>query len=221
MTFLSSSIIQELEVARKAGLATLAYYYFDFKDSDKQDLRGLLSSILRQLTARSDAFYDILERLYEACDKGLRQPTESDLIKCLTEVLALPRQGKVYIIVDALDECPNKSGMPTSREELLRLVDKLISLRLRHVRFCFTSRPEVDIRSSLEHLTSHCVSLHDQGGQRKDIIDYIKYVIESDSKMKKWREEDKELVIDTLAQKAQGMYGMLITTSYCDAYSVI
>jgi len=49
------------------------------------------------------------------------------------------------------------------------------------------------------------VSLHDEGGQRKDIIEYLKYVVESDPKMGKWREEDKQLVIDTLAQKADGM----------------
>jgi len=201
----SSSIIKDLEATRKAGLASLAYYYFDFKDSGKQNLRGFLSSLLRQLTARSDAFYNILNRLYEACDTGSRQPSENDLVECLMDVLAFPGQSKVYIVVDAMDECPNNSGIPTSREKVLKLIDRLLSLRLPHVRICITSRPEVDIHKSLKHLTSHCVSLHDEGGQRKDIIDYIKHVVNSDTNIQKWREEDKELVIDTLAQKAQGM----------------
>jgi len=47
----SSSIIKDLVAVRKAGLASVAYYYFDFKDTDKQDLHGLLSSLLLQLTA--------------------------------------------------------------------------------------------------------------------------------------------------------------------------
>ena len=205
MISLSSSIIGDLEAMRKAGLASLVYYYFDFKDSDKQNLRGLLSSLLLQLTARSDAFCDILNRLYEERDKGTRQPSESHLVECLMEVLAFPGQGKVYIIVDALDECPDNSGTPTSREKVLEFVGKLLSLSLPYVRICITSRPEVDIQSSLEPLTSHCVSLHDESGQRQDIIDYIKHFVESDRKMGKWREEDKELVINTLAQKAQGM----------------
>ena len=140
-----------------------------------------------------------------ACDKGSRQPSEGDLIECLKEVLAVPDQGKVYVVIDALDECPNNSGMPTSREKVLELVDDLISLRLPHIRICITSRPEVDIRSFLERLTSHRVSLHDEGGQRKDIIEYLKHVVESDPKMGKWREQDRQLVIDTLAQKADGM----------------
>ena len=96
---------------RKAGLISLAFYYFDFKDSGKQDRRGLLSSLLLQLTARSNAFHDILYRLYLAHDEGSRQPNENDLIQCLKDVLAVPGQGKIYIIIDGLDECPNNSGM--------------------------------------------------------------------------------------------------------------
>jgi len=190
---------------RNAGLISLAFYYFDFKDSEKQDRRGLLSSLLLQLTARSNAFHDILNRLYLAHGEGSRQPNENDLTRCLKDVLAVPGQGKIYVIVDGLDECPNNSGMPTSREKVLNLVEDLQSLRLPHVRICMTSRPEVDIRSSLEHLTSHCMSLHDEGGQRKDIVDYLKHVIETDTKMGRWREDDKQLVIDTLARKADGM----------------
>lgn len=221
MPFFSSSIIQDLEAMRNTGLISLAYYYFDYKDSEKQHRRGLLSSLLLQLTARSDAFCDILDRLHLNCDMGLRQPSESDLIKCLKMVLALPGQGKVYIIMDAVDECPNNLGIPTSRQKVSKLIDELVSLRLPHVRICITSRPEIDIQSSLERLTSHCVSLHDERGQRKDIINYLKHVVVSDQNMAKWREEDKQLVVNTLAQKADGMYGLLTTTSYLDAYSMI
>jgi hypothetical protein len=49
------------------------------------------------------------------------------------------------------------------------------------------------------------VFLHDEDGQMSDIIAYIKHVVQSGPRMKKWREEDKQLVIDTLAQKANGM----------------
>jgi hypothetical protein len=186
-------------------LASLAYYYFDFKDSQKQDRRGLLSSLLLQLSARSDVFSGILTQMHLTHDKGSRQPSESDLIDCLKEMLTVHGQGKIYIILDALDECSNNSGMPTSREKVLNLLKDLIPLRLPHVHICVTSRPEVDIQTALEHLTSYRVSLHEEGGQRQDIIDYLKSVVESDPRMGKWREEDKQLVIDTLARKADGM----------------
>jgi hypothetical protein len=203
--FSSSSIIKDLEDARKDGLASVAYYYFDFNDSQKQDRRGLLSSLLLQLSARSHMFSEILTQIHLTHDEGSRQPSESDLIDCLKEMLTAHGQGKIYIILDALDECSNNFGMPTSREKVLNLFKDIVSLRLPHVRICVTSRPEVDIQTALEHLVSHRVSLHEEGGQRQDIIDYVKSVVESDSKMSKWRGEVKQLVIDTLARKADGM----------------
>jgi hypothetical protein len=43
-----------------AGSAFLAYFYFDFKDTAKQDSRALLSSLLVQLSDQSDIFFDTL-----------------------------------------------------------------------------------------------------------------------------------------------------------------
>jgi hypothetical protein len=120
-------------------------------------------------------------------------------------MLLLPTQGSVHIIIDALDECPNNSDMPTPREKVLGLVQNLVGLRLRNVRICVTSRPEIDIRTTLEPLTSLRVSLHNQSGQTKDIVDYISSVVYSDRMIQRWREEDKRLVIMTLSERANGM----------------
>jgi len=54
-------------------------------------------------------------------------------------------------------------------------------------------------------MTSLQVSLHDESGQRKDILDFITKVVHVDPKMGKWRKEDKELVIKTLSDKSDGM----------------
>jgi hypothetical protein len=67
------------------------------------------------------------------------------------------------------------------------------------------SRPEVDIRDALEALADHNVSLHEQAGQNRDISDYIESFISSDPKMRRWREEDRQLVLKTLIEKAGGM----------------
>jgi hypothetical protein len=121
-------------------------------------------------------------------------------------VLALRGQGKVYIIVDGLDECPNSSGFPkTAREKVLDLLEELVDLDLPDIRICVTSRPEIDIQIVLESLTSHHISIHDEAGQKKDIIDYVKLVVLTDRKMRRWRSKDKQLVIDTLSANADGM----------------
>jgi hypothetical protein len=111
----------------------------------------------------------------------------------------------VYIIVDAVDECPNRPGIPSPREKVLRLIKELVGLRHSDLRVCIMSRPEVDIRTVVEPLASHAVSLHDEGGQKGDIINYVKSVVESDANMRTWRREDRQLVIDSLSQKANGM----------------
>ena len=187
------------------GLATMAYYYFDFRDVKKQDRYGLLSSLILQLSAESDSCYNVLSQLYSDNARGVRKPTVSALKKCMTDMLSLSGQGPVYLIVDALDECPNLSGTPSAREEVLELIEELVDLKLPNVHLCVASRPEMDIRVVLEPLTSLRISLHDESGQKEDIIEYIKYVVRSDRSMRRWKEKDKQLVIDTLSDRADGM----------------
>ena len=135
----------------------------------------------------------------------MQRPSEDDLVKCLKEMVTLPDQPPVYLVIDALDECPDSSGLPSSREQVLDLLKDLVELSLPNLHLCVTSRPEIDIRNALEVLTSRRVSLHDQSGQKKDIVSYVTSVVHSDPKMRRWRDEDKRLVIETLSERANGM----------------
>ena len=74
----SSTIIQEVEVMRKSGLVSLAFYYHDFREDQKKHLRGLLSSILFQLYAQSDSYHDILSTFYSTCLHGAQVPATMD-----------------------------------------------------------------------------------------------------------------------------------------------
>jgi hypothetical protein len=190
---------------REAGLAITAYFYCDFRDEDKQNCRNLVLSIISQLCSQSDICCDTLYQIYTAHGDGMQKPSDETLIKCLTEMVSLPVQGSIYLIVDALDKCPNNSGLPTTREEVLDLINDLVGLRLPNLHICVTSRPEIDIQAALEPLTTLCVSLHNQTGQKEDIVDYVSSVVYSDKKMRRWREEDRKLVIQTLSERADGM----------------
>jgi hypothetical protein len=122
-------------------------------------------------------------------------------------MLALPDQSPIYLIIDALDESSNTSGIPSPRERVLELVNELVELGLPNLRICVTSRPEFDIRDVLAPLTSLRVSLHDETGQKNDIVEYVKSVVYSNSEaiMRRWRAEDKELVVEVLSERADGM----------------
>ena len=203
----SSSVIREIEAMCQAGIASMAYFYFDFRDANKQGLRDLVSSLLAQLSACSDSCCDILSDLYLTHNKGKNQPSDAILTECLTKMLTLLDQSPIYLIVDALDESPDNSGIPSSRETVLQLLKELVNLSLPNLHICVTSRPEINIRHVLEPLTSLRVSLHDQSGQKQDIADYVRSVVYSDLEqiMRRWRTEDKELVVRTLAERADGM----------------
>jgi len=188
-----------------SGNAFVSYFYFDFRDSDKQRRRNLLHSLLMQLSTRSDPCFDVLARLYSAHSDGDRKPSDRAMTECLKRMLNFPSPSPTYIVIDALDECPNTCGIPSPRKEVLELVNELVDLRLPNLHICVTSRPEIDIHAVLHHLTPHPVSLHDQTGQKQDIIDYITSVVGSDTTMRRWRDEDKDLVIETLSERADGM----------------
>jgi NACHT domain len=200
-------VIQDIEAMCEAGNMSMAYFYFDFRDANKQTLRNLVPSLLNQLSTHSGPRCDILSDLYSAHDEDKKQPSDIILVDCLKKMLTLPDQRPTYLIIDALDESPNTSGIPSPRETVLRLLKELVELSLPHLHICVTSRPEIDIRNVLESLTSRRVSLHDQSGQRKDIADYVRSMVYSDSEqiMRRWRTEDKELVIETLSERADGM----------------
>jgi hypothetical protein len=208
MYSVSSTVIQDIEEICKAGNASMAYFYFDFRDANKQGPRDLLLSLLTQLSASSNPRCDILSNLYLAHDEGKKQPSDTILVECLKETLALPDQLPIYLVIDALDESSNTSGIPSPRERVLELVKELVELGLPHLHICVTSRPEIDIRDILARLTSLRASLHDQTGQKEDIVEYVKSVVYSNSEpiMRRWRAEDKELVVNALSERADGMW---------------
>jgi hypothetical protein len=201
----SSAIIEEIKAMQKIGLASLGFFYHDFRDDQKKDRRGLLSSLLAQLCHQSDAYSDILTEFYLEHGSGSQTPSDRALLRCLMDILKLPGQAPVYLIVDALDECPNTSAMPSPREKVLDLVEELIDLHLPNLRICVTSRPETDIKAFLGPLAFRSVSLHDESGQMEDIEKYIKSVVNKDPRNRRWKAEDKQLVIDVLIKNADGM----------------
>jgi NACHT domain len=201
----SSTIIEDIENMHKAGRALLAMYYYDFREDQKKDLRGLLSSVIFQLCDQSDAYYNILSTFYLTHRDGSQSPSNIELVQCLKDLLNIPGPLPVYLVIDGLDECPSTSSLSSPREEVLSLLEDLVEARFTNLRICVTSRPEADIKLVLEPLTFRSVSLHDESGQNLDIEDYIKWSVNTSRNMQRWTSEHKQLAIDVLIQRADGM----------------
>jgi hypothetical protein len=198
-------IIRHIENLPNAKSVFLAYFYFDFKDERKKDSRALLSSLLNQLSNQSDQIRDVLHGLYSENEDGSKQPHNDALLRCLKDILTIARSVPIYLVMDALDECPNDSGDLLSRSprgKVLSVVEELVKLRLPNLRLCITSRPELDIRTILKPLETQEISLHDESGQNRDINAYVSFVVQS---VKNWRDDDKKMVIDKLTENADGM----------------
>jgi len=187
------------------GLASLAFFYCDFRDEQKKAIRGLVSSLLVQLCDQSDAYYGVVYDFYTAHRNGDQHASDNELAQLLKQILALPKQPTVYVVIDALDECPTTGNLPSPREEVLGLVKDLVGLQIPNLQMYVTSRPEPDIEPSLGPLASVSVSLHRENGQVLDIEQYVKSVVATDPRMKAWKFSDKELVIEVLTKKADGM----------------
>ncbi|KAH9979208.1 hypothetical protein BJV77DRAFT_1154339, partial [Russula vinacea] len=133
---LCSGVIEDIKAQHEAGSAIMAYFYCDFRDEDKQTAAA--SSSLSYL---SYALSPIFVATYSLAHTWHTTREHKD------PMVSLLVEGPIYLIVDALDECPNNSGLPPQEK----------------------SRPEIDIQSALERLTTLCVSLHNQTGQKEDI----------------------------------------------------
>ena len=112
-----------------------------------------------------------------------------------------------------LDECPTNTGTPSAREKVLNLVWDLFRSSHPNLFVCITSRPEQDINATLNSLMtpSHHVSLHEEDGQRQDINNYVSTFVQTDVVMWRWRAEDKELVVNTLSERANCMWDFSFT----------
>ena len=203
--FASSAVIEDIRTLQKSGLASLAFFYCDFRDDQKKGRRGLLTSLLVQLCEQSDAYSTILSDFYLAHRRGSQHASDRELLACLKDMLKAPEQATVYIVIDALDECPITTGLPTPRGKVLKVVEELVNLQIPNLRICVTSRPEADIIPVLEPLSFRSVSLHVESGQVQDIEEYVRSVIHTGVEMQRWKDTDRQLVIDELIKKANGM----------------
>jgi len=205
MLLFSSAIVEDIRAMQKSGLASLAFFYCDFREGQKKDVHGLLSSLLVQLGGQSDIYSAALSDFYAAHGRGSQHASDDELLECLKDMLKCQGQATVHIIIDGLDECPTTTGMPSPRENVFGLVEELVGLHIPNLRICVTSRPEADISDVLQPLAFRSISLHKEKGQVQDMAEYVKSVIDKDRKMQRWNAKDKQLVIDVLTRKADGM----------------
>ncbi|KAJ6118794.1 NACHT nucleoside triphosphatase [Penicillium samsonianum] len=130
-TVLSATVLDHLAKG-KHGL--ILSFFFDFSDSTKQTLDGMLRSLAFQLYQGGVGSAIYLDTLFQAHQSGGGQPATSTLSDIVFKMLAVQR--KVSIVLDALDESKTKDNV------LLWIKDMMSRPSLVHIQLLYTSRPE-------------------------------------------------------------------------------
>lgn len=103
----------------KPNLA-IAYFYFDCNEPGKQNATSFVSTLIAQLCNHLAELPEELTKLYETCNNGTQVAALYSLQAALFEVAK--KLDTVFIVADALDECPNDRNL---RVDLLELIETM------------------------------------------------------------------------------------------------
>lgn len=97
----------------------MVYWYFTFVDTEKQKVSNLLCSWMKDLCSNRRDTPQVLKDADAHFNRGQQQPTYDKSILMLQA--AIKGFDNVYLIIDALDECPRHEG---ERDLLLNTIKK-------------------------------------------------------------------------------------------------
>jgi hypothetical protein len=198
-TVLSSTVIEDMRHHSHRPDAAVVYFYFDFRDSQKQISEQMVKSLVNQLSRFCTETSPAMMSLFSLLDKAHYVSMDTLLAILQQVVQELP---ETYMVVDALDEC-------NDRHELLEVVQKMAGWQQENLHILVTSRRELDIEYSLEKLTDEnsAVDLRARLVDQ-DIEAYVDYRLSTDKDLQKWGRDAKlrEEIIMVLMKKARGMW---------------
>ncbi|KAF3283913.1 hypothetical protein TWF970_001081 [Orbilia oligospora] len=198
-TILSSIIITHL---KHIYSNQLLYFYFDYKDVDKQSLEGMLRGLISQLYYRSRRSSGVLESFFASYHDGKDQPTCQSLR--MTFLSMAEKTGEIWLVLDALDECNREK-----RKELMLWINEINACsEERNIHFLITSRSEADIESEVRKcITASWIISIGSELISEDINAYIKCRVTGDTEFSRWKSRVEQTEIeDVLTRKANGMF---------------
>lgn len=154
----------------------------------------MLSSIIRQLAAPAKELPQEISALAEELRGSGRQPETRKLFSALNSVIK-SIDKEIFVVIDALDECPEKADH-ANRQDLLNQIVELLSEQNRNLHLIATSRKEVDIQESLQAVAT--AKLDIQTAFRGDIELFVKNSLERERLLARWSTQIKAEVKSTL-----------------------
>lgn len=124
-TILASIVVDNLITKFRSDWSIgIAYVYCNFQRRNEQRIDDLLASLLKQLAQRSSFLPVSVKDLYDRHNNIQSRPSLQEISDTLHSVTA--KYSRVFIIVDALDECQASDSCRS------RLLSELFNLQKRH-----------------------------------------------------------------------------------------
>lgn len=204
-TILSATAVESVLVHRqRTPDSTLAYFYFDFNDKAKQSSENMIRSLVSQLFHQCPAIPQSLISRYKS--RGGARASVFHLMDYLRDIMM--QTSRVYIVLDALDECENQ-------DDLFDRPEKILGWAIDHVNIIATSRQEPQIEDAFDSWAqdiSHVYKLPRIGLQSRVVDDdirlYVHERLQTDQKRRAWKDrlDVQQEIEETLLAQAGGMF---------------
>ena len=206
-TMISSFLVGKLEEeAREDSAVTLAYYFCDNKDESRNTASALLRGLLLQLLRKRPVlFQKHVEEFYDEMKNRLDQLFKDlDILwRIFRSMLKDHDAGKVYVLLDALDECEK-----SSRQAFLTHLEKLFAIQQLdgnlNIKFLITCRPEQEIEDTLRDV-GECLRM-DSFKINSDLSNFIDVKVDDLCRRKVYPTTLKHDIKVALTDKAGGTF---------------
>lgn len=194
-TILTSIVVDYLNwTFRSDSKIGIAYIYCNFQRHNEQNIDNLLASMLKQLAERQPSLPKSVQDLYDQHMERHTRPSLDDILNALQSVAVI--YSKIFIIIDALDECQVSHG---TRKKLL---SELFNLQAKHPANIFiTSRfiPEI-----IDHFSSS--TLIEIRARASDVIRYLEGNISELPSIARKNKQLQEEIKTYISEAVDGMY---------------
>src|ERR1700761_1712608 len=185
----SSTIIDTL----RGRAEPLAFFYFDTNNLEQLKVTQLLCSLVSQLSGQGPSPDKILDALWSSYSDGRLLPPDSELLSQALIPILKEFAKPVYIVLDALDESPE-------RDYLLTTITAILDADLPNVHLLLTSRPEVPRSTAL---AQRAISISLEDNTHQDIESYLNKQLSNFDFGRSLEQQGK--IKDSLLHRGSGM----------------
>ncbi|KAH0555888.1 hypothetical protein GP486_006166 [Trichoglossum hirsutum] len=191
-TILTSVIIDTIKKTLDSSTAGMAFLYCVYAERGSQTIEQLLGSVIQQLLLQQNDIPENIRELYDSHKRSNTRPDLAELSRHLGSIVSL--FSRVYIVVDAIDECDESNKTRCSLLAHLQNLDT-------HVQLLFTSRP-------LEETPPDAIQF-EVVTQEDDVRKYLSARIKKEPGLAKFCDDNgglEEEILDKIIAKAGGMF---------------